>query len=100
MGSSDPRWHSGAVKDALVARDWYSKRSPLAARGFLVCLEGAVTAVSAAPTRWPAARHGCRRYVFPNQYPYSLVYRQLDDGTIEIVAVAHQKRRPEYWQDR
>jgi hypothetical protein len=34
----------------------------------------------------------CRRFVFPNQYPYSLVYRLTQP--VELVAVAHQKRRP------
>ena len=34
----------------------------------------------------------------PNQYPYTLVYR-LTPG-VEIVAVAHQKRRPDYWKRR
>ncbi len=29
-------------------------------------------------------------------YPYSIVYRGLDDE-IQIIAVAHAKRRPRYW---
>jgi len=51
-----------------------------------------------APERWPKHRHGCRRYVFPNPYPYSLIYRTAE--RVEIVAVAHQKRRPGYWKHR
>ena len=39
-----------------------------------------------------------RRYVFP-RYPFSLVYI-LRGGDIEIVAVAHGRRRPGYWQAR
>jgi hypothetical protein len=51
-----------------------------------------------APERWPADPHGFRRYVFPGPYPFTLIYRLRQ--SLEIVAVAHQKRRPEYWQDR
>ncbi len=40
----------------------------------------------------------CRRMT-AHRFPYDLVYRH-DKGTITIVAVAHQSRRPEYWSGR
>ncbi|UCC84308.1 MAG: type II toxin-antitoxin system RelE/ParE family toxin [Gemmatimonadota bacterium] len=98
MATSEPRWHPEAVEDAESARDWYAERSPLAARGFLLALREAVAAVAATPERWPVGGHGCRRYVFPTGYPYTLVYRVSTD--LEIVAVVHQKRRPGYWAHR
>ena len=94
----EPRWHPEAVQDAEEARMWYAERSPLAARGFLLALREAVAAVAAAPDRWPLGKRGCRRYLFPARYPYTLVYWLSPD--IEIVAVAHQKRRPSYWAHR
>lgn len=72
----------------------------MAARGFVLSLDEAVTAVLEAPERWPLHRHGARRYVFPNQYPYSLVYRILSSGEIGVVAVANDARRPDYWKKR
>ena len=100
MVSSELRWHSEAVEDAYQARDWYAERSPLAARGFLLSLVDAIVTVTESPQRWPRTSHGCRRYVFPNQYPYTLVYRLLGEGGILIIAVAHQKRHPSYWSHR
>ncbi|HUP65411.1 MAG TPA: type II toxin-antitoxin system RelE/ParE family toxin [Thermoanaerobaculia bacterium] len=100
MASNEPRWHPEAIDDALEARDWYSRRSPLAARGFLLALDAAVYAVTASPKTYAEANHGCRKYVFPNQYPYTLVYRLLREQVVEIVAVANQLRQPEYWSDR
>jgi toxin ParE1/3/4 len=91
-------WHPEAISDAEEARNWYAERSALAARGFLLALEHAVDAVVETPERWPRHRFGCRRYVFPNRYPYILVYRF--GLNLEIVAVAHQKRRPDYWRRR
>lgn len=100
MVSNEPRWHPGAIDDAFEARDWYSRRSPLAGRGFLLALDAAVTAVTASPKTYQDEKYGCRKYVFPNQYPYTLVYRLLAEQVVEIVAVANQLRRPEYWGDR
>ena len=92
------RWHPDAILDAESARDWYAARSPFAARGFLLALNDAVESVLEAPARWPVKQHGCREYVFPNRYPFTLVYRLAPD--VEIVAVAHQRRRPQYWRAR
>ncbi len=98
MVSNDPRWHPDAILDAREARDWYADRSAFAARGFLLALDDAVNAVVAAPERWSEGAGALRRYVFQSRYPYILVYRLIPD--MEIVAVAHQRRRPGYWCNR
>ncbi|MDA2933861.1 type II toxin-antitoxin system RelE/ParE family toxin [Acidobacteria bacterium AH-259-D05] len=72
---SEPHWHPEAIVEAEEAQNWYAERSPLAARGFLLALEESIAAVMEAPERWPLGKHGCRQYVFPNRYPYNLVYR-------------------------
>lgn len=33
-------------------------------------------------------------------FPYQLIYRPLDDGRIRVLAVAHKRRRPQYWIGR
>ena len=99
MASSEPRWHPEAFEDAQEARNWYAKKSPLAARGFLGELASAVEAVTEAPQRWPSGRAGTRRYVFPGRYPFTLVFLS-SPHLVEIVAVAHHKKRPEYWLGR
>lgn len=106
MGSAEPGyviepdWHPEAILDAEVAKAWYLERSPEATSGFLRALDDAVAAVSEAPERWPKHRHGCRRFVFPNQYPYALIYRVSSDRDLQIVAVAHHGQRPGYWRKR
>lgn len=98
MASSELSWHPSALLDAEEARNWYAERSTFAAQGFLTALDEAVQAIIEAPERWPKHRYGCRRYVFSNQYPFTLVYRIT--ARLEIIAVAHQKRRPGYWRSR
>jgi plasmid stabilization system protein ParE len=99
MASSELRWHPEAIEDAEDARNWYADRSPMAARGFLLELSSAVAAVVEAPQRWPLGRSKTRRYVFSGTFPFTLVYKVFDDR-LEIVAVAHQKRQPEFWLGR
>lgn len=65
-----------------------------------MALRVAVQAVAESPERWPPHRYGCRRYVLPNRYPYSLIYRLNSTGNVQIVAVSHQKRLPGYWKHR
>lgn len=98
MASSEVRWHPHALREAEAARDWYAERSPFAARGFLLALEDALESVAEAPERYPLKSFGCRHCVFPSRYPFTLFYRLVP--YVEIVAVAHQRRRPEYWRDR
>ena len=100
MATSEPRWHIEAIDDAELARDWYAERSPLAARGFLLELADAIDAVLAAPNRWPVGKAETRRYVFPKRYPFTLVYRVLENQQVQIVAVANQRRRADYWLHR
>jgi len=39
-----------------------------------------------------------RRFLF-TRFPYSFVYG-IDEETIVVIAVAHQRRKPDYWSDR
>jgi plasmid stabilization system protein ParE len=39
------------------------------------------------------------RRVLVARFPYAIVYRH-ENSAIEIIAVAHQRRRPDYWRQR
>lgn len=34
-----------------------------------------------------------------DRYPFTVFYRPTDDGVM-VIAVAHQRRRPNYWKSR
>jgi len=55
-------------------------------------------AVAASPRRWPNYLHGTRKYVL-DRFPYSVVYRELP-SVIQVLAIAHGRRRPGYWKNR
>ena len=77
---------------------WYADRNARAAAGFLSELEHAMDRVREAPERWPRVAGQARRYVFP-RFPFSLVYR-VTPNMIEVIAVAHHRRKPGYWESR
>jgi plasmid stabilization system protein ParE len=91
-------FHPAAEREVLAAAAWYTERSAVAAQAFLHELDVVVARMLEAPERWPKSLHGARRIVFP-RFPFNLVYRVLP-GVAEVVAVAHQSRRPGYWKSR
>ena len=87
-----------AHREVLEAFEWYLQRSPQAAAAFLHELDHALTLIAEAPDIWPRYERETRRYVL-RKFPFSLVYRVVD-RTVQVVAVAHQSRKPGYWHLR
>jgi len=92
------RFHPAAVAEAKAAHGWYAKRNPSAATAFMAALDAAVSAIRNSPGRWPQHSHGTRKYLL-RRFPYAVIYR-ITDATIQVVAVAHGRRRPGYWRRR
>ena len=91
-------FHIEAETEVLEALEWYAERSAIAARAFVHELNRVVSLAVRSPQTWPRSFGNTRRIVFP-RYPFELIFR-LKDETVEIIAVAHQRRRPSYWADR
>jgi plasmid stabilization system protein ParE len=91
-------FHPDAVQEAQSAFAWYRDRNDSTAEAFLAELDRAVEVISETPMRWPIHIHGTRRFLL-HRFPFGVVYRELGD-TLQIVAVAHGRRRPGYWKDR
>lgn len=95
---AEVRVHPAAEQELRSAYLWYLERSPVVADAFQLEVDHAVTIVAEAPDRWPRLTETARCYVFP-RFPFALVYRKLRQY-VEIIAAAHQKRKPGYWIDR
>lgn len=90
--------HHEAESEILGALAWYQERSRLAARAFVQELTHVIGLAAQSPRTWPSSAGSTRRVVFP-RFPFDLVFRMRGDA-IEIVALAHHRRRPEYWDNR
>lgn len=65
---------------------------------FVAEFERAANLVLANPQLGAVFRGTRRRYIF-RRFPYSIVYRATIEE-LQILAVAHQRRRPGYWTHR
>jgi toxin ParE1/3/4 len=90
--------HPAAEEEADVALAWYAERSPQAAGRFLKALADTVEEISRSPQRFLPFHAGTRRALL-RHFPFLVVFRERPDS-IEIIAIAHGRRRPGYWRKR
>lgn len=98
MASPRLFFHPAARVEALEAFDWYSQRSQQVADAFEEELRDAGRAIEHAPELWALYLGGTRRYLM-KRFPFVVIYR-IASGRIEIVAIAHGRRKPGYWKWR
>ena len=98
MPSIPVGFHPEAIAEAAAAVEWYQERSDATAAALLAELDRAIESIAEAPDRWPQYLHGTRRFLL-RRFPFSVVYRRVADR-VQVVAVAHGKRRPGYWKRR
>jgi plasmid stabilization system protein ParE len=92
------RLHPLAADEAEAARVWYFARHAAVADAFRFELDAAVANIAEAPNRWPRLHGRFRRYPL-HKFPFSIIY--LDrTNFIEVIAVAHHRRKPGYWTSR
>ena len=89
-----------AAQDELLhASAFYaSKGGEALGRAFLDEFERATHALMVQPLMGAPFQHGTRRIVL-RRFPYKLVYDVRGD-VLRIIAVAHERRKPGYWQER
>lgn len=91
-------FHPAALDDSTAAEGWYHERSDATAVAFVAELDRAVDRISETPERWPRHTHGTRRFVL-RRFPFTVIYR-VSATEVEIMALAHGRRRPDYWKGR
>lgn len=90
--------HEEAAADYDAAFDWYVKRSPDAARDFDAEFERALGQILQTPQRWAQGSGQTRRFLL-HRFPYLVIYRE-QGPTVQVLAVAHTSRNPDYWKNR
>ena len=91
-------YHPETKIETQQAIDWYWDRSRTAALDFAEQLKSSLAELRKAPRSCSPYLHGTRRIIL-DQFPFFVVFRErLHD--IQIIAVAHARRRPGYWTSR
>ncbi|HEY3604862.1 MAG TPA: type II toxin-antitoxin system RelE/ParE family toxin [Sporichthyaceae bacterium] len=92
-----------AIAELEDAALWYDQQHPGLGARFLAAVEETLDRLG----RWPEAAPlvdglpielGVRRAAV-RQFPYRIAYLVLDE-TIRVLAIAHTRRAPGYWQQR
>ena len=98
MASKKVEFHEDAALEYEAAFEWYLERSILAASKFAEALNRGIDMIVEAPQRWPTGSNGTRRFLL-QKFPFAIVYRELP-AIIQMVAIAHTRRKPGYWRER
>lgn len=77
---------------------WYEERREGLGREFLRAALEALSAIEAAPERYPRVRGEVRRILL-RRFPFALLYLAEPEQTI-VIACFHSKRDPRRWHSR
>jgi toxin ParE1/3/4 len=91
-------FHPRAIVEARGVRRRYAHKSVALANRFMAALDDALARIANAPHSWPPYLHGTRVYRL-RRFSYLVVYLELP-GSLQVLALAHDKRRPGYWRRR
>jgi toxin ParE1/3/4 len=92
------KYHPESKRDSREAVDWYRTHSRLAALDFADELKSALSCLRKGPNACSPYLHGTRRMLL-DRFPFFVVFRERP-REIQVIAIAHAKRRPGYWAKR
>ena len=87
-----------AKADISSAVRWYQRRDPKLAFSFMLEVLAIRRRISQYPYQFPLINGKVRRALLKG-FPYS-VYYSLDNRTISVIAVLHQRRANTLWLER
>lgn len=90
--------HPLAADEAEAAETWYRERNATAATRFRLELDRAVGLIADRPEAAAPYVGNTRRFLL-RRFPFFVVYRVFSQR-VQVVAVAHARRRPHYWLQR
>lgn len=93
------RFHAAAEAEHLDQVAYYEALQPGLGARYLADFEDALVRIAEASGRYRVERPPDLRIISLRRFPFSLIDRCTDEG-VQILAVAHFRRRPRYWTGR
>lgn len=90
-----------AEEELSAAAEWYEAHRPGLGREFVNAVDEALERIAALPHSGAPVRDvdvPVRR-TLTKRFPYAVVFMLVADEVV-VIAVAHMKRRPDYWLGR
>ena len=93
------RFRPAAAREFAADFRYYEKDHPGRGVRFVAAVDVAFAQIAAAPLRFEILYEPDIRSAKVKRFPYRVVYVVVADA-IDVIAVAHAKRRPRYWLRR
>ena len=93
------QFHPEAEIEHLETVVYYETRQAGLGASYLAEFESALERICQAPNRYPIERKPDIRRMRLRRFPFTILYRE-SRGTVQVLAVAHRRRRPLYWLSR
>ena len=81
-----------------AAREYYESEVEGLGKAFVHALRDSIEEIKRYPTASRIIQGSYRRFLTP-RFPFGIIYKVSED-TIHVVAVAHLRKRPNYWKNR
>ena len=92
------RFHPAALAEFHEAVRYYDEKQPGLGLRFIDAVEGVFAQIKSSPGRFRLVEENTRKCRVP-RFPYGVLFRERQD-CLEIVAVMHLRRHPDYWKGR
>jgi toxin ParE1/3/4 len=92
-------FHPAAEAEHLESVAYYESRRPGLGASYLGEFEKIMGLVCESPQRYPIDKKPDIRRIRMKRFPFTILYRVASE-TIQVLAVAHHRRRPQYWLGR
>ena len=93
------QFRPAAAREFAADFRYYERDHPGRGIRFVAAVDVALKTIAAAPLRFAILYEPDIRSIKVKRFPYRVVYVVVDDA-IDVIAVAHAKRRPDYWRRR
>ena len=91
--------HPAAEAELIDSVAYYEEKRAGLGVSFMTAFESALAKVCSAPHRFPIERKPDIQRIRLKRFPFTILYREVG-GIVQVLAVAHKRRRPDYWQRR
>jgi hypothetical protein len=93
------QFHPDAEAEHLESVAYYEERQPGLGASYLAEFESTLELVCEAPGRYPIEPRPDIRRIRLRRFPFTVLFRE-SGGMVQVLAVAHHRRRPLYWLGR
>jgi len=93
------QFHPAAAGEHLESIAFYESRLAGLGADYIAEFEATLVRVSAAPMSYPLDCPPDIHKAGLQRFPFNVLYRVVS-GAVQILAVAHHRRRPGYWMGR